>query len=255
MGVVMRMGMVIRLAAILLGIGVATLLAQKASGIAVVRVVGAPLDLLDTMITRAFEPIGQHAVAPAFELFHKRHIYPELQGHWMWAVTLLWLLFIAMLQLSREQGVTAYGLNLVWAAICAMAAGVMAGSVPLSDPRWMWCGLAGLALWNLGLQVVLTSFGSEAFAGIGLFAFLALIAAGRIPAHIEFVPPAASAGLLCAALATTLLGAGLLAFGAFNSSGKGEDGFGAWLGDPCTREGLSILSVIGGAAVASGLLF
>ena len=45
MGVVMRMGMVIRLAAILLGIGVATLLAQKASGIAVVRVVGAPLEI------------------------------------------------------------------------------------------------------------------------------------------------------------------------------------------------------------------
>lgn len=199
-------------------------------------------------LAQVAEPVATHLVAPGVEALGVQGIRVEVQPHWPAAAILFFLLFASISRISPPRGAAAQVLLLIWSFVCATLAGAIAGTFALGDARLMWWALAGIALWNLGLQLVITRFSFSAFAALGLFATFAAMSFGIIPARLHPVPEALSPGLAGTAVAIGALALGLMGLATF---GDGRQGVQAWLGDRYTREGLSILAVVAAIMLAT----
>jgi hypothetical protein len=203
---------------------------------------------LDAFMMQAAEPVGAHLIAPVVEVLRQESIIVEVRPHWSAMAVMFFLLFISIGRISPPHGAGAQVMLFAWSLVCAMAAGAVAGTFGMGEARLMWWALAGIALWNLGLQLVITRFSLSAFAAVGLFATFAAMSFGVIPARLHPVPEALSPGLAGTAVAISALALGLMGLATFGDRGQGA---GAWLGDRYTREGLSMLAVLAAIMLAT----
>jgi hypothetical protein len=203
---------------------------------------------VDAFMVQAAEPVDAHLIAPVVEVLRQEAILVEVQPHWSAMAVMFFLLFISIGRISPPHGAGAQVMLFAWSLVCAMAAGAVAGTFGMGEARLMWWALAGIALWNLGLQLVITRFSLSAFAALGLFATFAAMSFGVIPARLHPVPEALSPGLAGTAVAISALALGLMGLATFGDRGQGA---GAWLGDRYTREGLSMLAVLAAIMLAT----
>lgn len=203
---------------------------------------------LDAFMMQAAEPVGAHLIAPVVEVLRQESIIVEVRPHWSAMAVMFFLLFISIGRISPPHGAGAQVMLFAWSLVCALAAGAVAGTFEMGEARLMWWALAGIALWNLGLQLVITRFSLSAFAAVGLFATFAAMSFGVIPARLHPVPEALSPGLAGTAVAISALALGLMGLATFGDRGQGAS---VWLGDRYTREGLSILAVLAAIMLAT----
>ena len=206
------------------------------------------LSAIETQLVSASAPVEAHLIAPVAGRLGQHGITFEVASHWSALAMMFFLLFISIGHIAPPQGTGAQILQLTWSALCAMIAGAVAGTFGLGEARLMWWALAGIALWNFGLQFVITRFSLSAFAALGLFLLFAAMAFGLIPGRLHPVPDAQSPGLAGTAVAIGALALGLMGLATF---GDGRQGANAWLGDRYTREGLSMLAVLAAIMLAT----
>jgi hypothetical protein len=241
----MGVGWILRAMAMAIALVVGTLVVLKAlPGAALPPALAG----IDAFMVQAAEPVDAHLIAPVVDALRRHGILVEVRPHWPAMAVMFFLLFISIGRISPPHGAGAQLMLLAWSLVCALAAGSVAGTFGLGEARVMWLVLAGIALWNLGLQLVITRFSLSAFAAVGLFATFAAMSFGVIPARLHPVPEALSPGLAGTAVAISALALGLLGLATFGDRGQGA---GAWLGDRYTREGLSMLAVLAAIMLAT----
>lgn len=241
----MGVGWILRAMAMAVALVVGTLVVLKAlPGAAMPPLLAG----IDSGLAQAANPVATHLIAPAVETLGAHGIRVDVQPHWPATAILFFLLFASISRISPPQGRAAQVMLLIWSLVCATLAGAVAGTFALGDARLMWWALAGIALWNLGLQLVITRFSLSSFAAVGLCATFAAMAFGAIPARLHPVPDAGSPGLAGTAVAISTLALGLMGLATFGDRGQGA---GAWLGDRYTREGLSMLAVLAAIMLAT----
>lgn len=208
---------------------------------------------LDGFIDGVLAPVQVHGVQPLLAAAAARGLPLALQPHAGEAVVLFLLLFLSLQNLVPGQGMVPTAVRVFWSVVAALAAGFAAGTVPLDDPRLAWMVLAGIALWNAGLQLALAHAGSSAFASVGATGLLLAMGQGLVPVHFmpALMPP--PAGITGTASSLAILGLVLAAGGALAAGDGTTAGLRAWLADRWTHEGLSILLVVVGAALALSL--
>lgn len=233
------------MAAIALAVALAVM-AAHAPGAAVPPAL-APLDrALDALLA----PVQVHLVEPLRAAAAARGHQLDLQPHAGEAVFLFLLLFLSLQNLVPAQGAMPTAARVLWSLVAALAAGLAAGTVPAAEPRLAWMALAGLALWNAGLQLALAHFGSSAFASVAAAALLLAMGQGLVPVHFMPAMMPAPAGMTGTGWGLAILGLVLAAGGAFAAADGAQAGLRAWLADRWTHEGLSILLVVAGATLA-----
>jgi hypothetical protein len=240
----MGVGWILRAMAMAVALVVGTLVVLKAlPGAAMPPLLAS----IDSGLAQAAEPVAAHVIAPVVDALGKHGIRVDVQPHWPATAILFFLLFASISRISPPQGTVTQVMLLVRSLVCATLAGAVAGTFSLGEARLMWWALAGIALWNLGLQLVITRFSLSAFAAVGLFATFAAMSFGIIPARLHPVPEALSPGLAGTAVAISALALGLMGLATFGDRGQGA---GTWLGDRYTREGLSMLAVLAAIMLA-----
>jgi hypothetical protein len=205
---------------------------------------------LDGFIDGVLAPVQVHGVQPLLAAAAARGLPLALQPHAGEAVVLFLLLFLSLQNLVAGQGMTPTAARVLWSVVAALAAGFAAGTVPIDAPRLVWMVLAGIALWNAGLQLALPHAGSSAFAGVGATGLLLAMGQGLVPVHFMPALMPAPAGVTGTGLGLATLGLVLAAGGALAAARDAQAGLRAWLADRWTHEGLSILLVVAGAALA-----
>jgi hypothetical protein len=241
----MGVGWILRAMAMAVALVVGTLVVLKAlPGAAVPPALAG----IDAFMVQAAEPVGAHLMAPIVDALRHHGILVEVQPHWSAMAVMFFLLFVSIGRISPPHGAGAQLMLFAWSLVCALAAGGVAGTFALEEARLMWWALAGMALWNLGLQLVITRFSLSVFAALGLFATFAAMSFGIIPARLHPVPEALSPGLAGTAVAISALALGLMGLATFGDRGQGAS---VWLGDRYTREGLSMLAVLAAIMLAT----
>lgn len=241
----MGVGWILRAVAMAIALVVGTLVVLKALPGAAMHPL---LSAIEAQLVSASAPVETYLIAPVAGRLGQHGITSEVAPHWPAFAVMFFLLFISIGRIAPPQGTGAQILQLTWSALCAMIAGAVAGTFGLGEARLMWWALAGIALWNFGLQFVITRFSLSAFAALGLFLLFAAMAFGLIPGRLHPVPDAQSPGLAGTAVAIGALALGLMGLATF---GDGRQGADAWLGDRYTREGLSMLAVLAAIMLAS----
>jgi hypothetical protein len=209
----LKLGTVVRIVAILLGVASAVLLAHSAFGIRFNENFLLFLKLLENAIGTIVLPFELLIVKPVMRWFHQQGWVFELHDHWRNVFVLLWLYFDrnarAMVPPSVLRRLSDAGMNnvlrfklilsvaLYWALLvfAALFGAIFAGSVPIGHPSVLWWPVAAfflhlaayififLALWN---RYTLLHFALDLIFA-GTFALLALGWLG-VPA---FASPAA----------------------------------------------------------------
>lgn len=245
MGGGMGVGWIFRAIAMTVALVVGTLVVQVATPGAAMP---SFLSAVEAHMAQGTAPIGIYLINPITDALRLQGVVFEVRPHWPAMAVMFFVSFLSLSRILPPVGIGAQAMLLAWSLVCATAAGAAAGTIGLGEARLMWWVLGGVALWNLGLQLVITRFSLSVFAACGLFALFAAMSFGVIPGRLHPVPDALSPGLAGAAVAATALSLGLMGLATF-----GDDrwqGAGAWLGDRYTREGLSILAVVAAIMLA-----
>lgn len=258
----MKFSTILRLAAIALGIVSATIMAQRGFEIrfnedfltffnSVGEIVG--------VIVTPIEIVLRHVLA----WFSSLGVEIELQDHWRYAFILMWLFLGAW---ARAQTVFA-AFTFIWGGFCSLLAGVLAGSVPLSNPGVFWWPFACYLLFLSGGSVwIATAYRNqntnynwlEVFWGVfgrRFFFSVVLAVIANVAIFLLFPLLRETSAPYLATLAVFVGLAGLinLVEGAFRRAREGNTWWQQWLGSPNARMGLDMLSVLGGAAVITYL--
>lgn len=197
---------------------------------------------VEAQLARAAGPVKTHVIGPIIDELSMRHINVDVGPHWPAMAVMFFLFFTSLSRMAPPAGWAAQAAMLAWSVVCALAAGAVAGTFVPGEARLLWWALGGVALWNLGAQLVVTRFSLSSFAALGLFGLFAAMAFGVIPGTLHPVPDAPLPGL-----AGTAFVAGAFAIGLLGLATLGDDrqqGAAAWLNDRFTREGMTVLSAI-----------
>ncbi|MFO1186152.1 MAG: hypothetical protein U1E87_01040 [Alphaproteobacteria bacterium] len=268
----MKFSTILRLAAIALGIVSATIMARDGFNITLNEYLNAVLTAYDDALTSVTFIVFDPAIKVLFEKVRDWFaIDLQLLPHWKHAFVLVWLFAGAFARAFASNelvpGLSAF--RFLWGGFCALLAGVVAGTVPLSDPRVFWGPIACFYLYGAGVpawiatffpfEVHLTSPHGAGQKWVGLFwgfgaVFLRKTTVSAIMASSVFLGGNRFIGTLPAsglAALTAFIGVmglwGFVEF-AFRPAGEGDTWWQQWLGSPYARIGLDVLSVLGGAA-------
>ncbi len=160
-----------------------------------------------------------------------------------------------------DVGWSGFLFRFIWAGMCALIAGVMAGTLPLESPQIVLWPVAGIFAYFTGVSIAdatlrvpgdggrLDLLGIEHLLMLVLTGVSILVAVGMIPISLGVVMPELVApGLVFLAALIGIIGVGFLMGGLIANDGSGEGFLQKWLTSPGARIGLDILSVLGGAA-------
>jgi hypothetical protein len=259
----MKLGAIIRLAAIALGILSATIMAQRGFEIRFNEYFLGFLDRVGDLVGIPLTPVEVFLVRPALRLLHALGLKIELHDHWKYAFILVWLLLRSLARVVASWQFefrvdTVF--NFTWGGFCALLAGVLAGTVPFSDPGVFWWPFAFSFLFVAGLvsrydtltgHERKTQLGALGVFRLLLFVFigiLALLAARVNPLKSPFFEATRAPSLAYLATFIGFLGALALMIGAVRRDGEGDTWWQKWLGSTGGRMGLDVLAVLGGAA-------
>jgi hypothetical protein len=253
----MKFSTILRLAAIALGIVSATIMAQRGFEISFDEDFLGFLDWVGGIVSVPLAPLGALIV----RLLHSLGVEIELQEHWKYAFVLMWLLFGSFARANAAAelpGLAAF--VFVWGGFCALLSGVLAGTVPLSDPGVFWWPLACLGLFTVGPPAWVATI-DRTQGGAWLGDFRISLASLLWPMGVFILLPTVAVLMLFSFFETTtaqglasltawigLMGLFFLIAGAFDRKGEGDTWWQKWLGSPVTRIGLDVLAVLGGAA-------
>ncbi len=188
----------------------------------------------------------------------------DLQRHWKHAFILLWLFLGAYARTTTDW--SAHPVRTVFqyavAFLCAAAAGIAAGTVPLQHPSlflWPVVGFFAFLLATRAWDAVFVHGTMRAFGLLGLAHAAIVVAAVWLAAQmsitaeigIEVVP---NAGLLALTAVVILLAVMLVAFGLPGRDGHGATWWKRRQGNPGRSMGLDILAVIGLAVLVVALV-
>lgn len=262
----MPASLLIRLITIPLGIASALALARDGLGFPLLPF----LDALITIYDDNFKEVVLIVFEPILALFREWFDWSlNLYPHWKYCFVLQWLYLASWNKaFFPVQKTFVVALASAWAAISAIVAGLLAGSVPLDHPGVFWWPMAGIGMFFAGGSAIDAAFDREdgetplsrfGFMGLSMIvatAVASLLALKLIPNEAPAVfNNTGSPGL--ALLATLIGGLGLamsvliavMAAIGFHLIGRDSDNF--WerfIGIPVAPAGLEIAFVLGNAA-------
>jgi hypothetical protein len=241
----MTAGWIIRPAAILLGIALATSMLGMAGG-------GTPapasLAWIDNVLDAARACADASVMQPARSWLSSHGVEVSIFPHWLHAAALLFLLFIALGEVTQPSSRVGRWALVLWSGVSALVAGTAVGALSLADPRMVWALLAGVTFWIAGRQSVQGHASLSALPATLLCGLFAMMAQGVVPVHFAAMPPGDDGvikGTACALAAGALALLGLAVMGGRDLA----QGARAWAADPAAKAGLSILAFIAGTAV------
>lgn len=148
-----RLDAIIRIAAIVVGIGSATLLAHSALGIRFNEDFLLILRLVENTVGLIVLPFELLFLNPFVHWLHAQGIEFQLYPHWKNVFVLLWLLYAAVQRavspvalLAGQEGIKVAfhtASRWVWVAFAALIGGSLAGTATLNDPAILWWGMTG----------------------------------------------------------------------------------------------------------------
>ena len=203
---------------------------------------------VEAHLARAAAPAETHVIGPVVDELAMRQVIVEVGPHWPALAVMFFLFFASLSRIAPPAGWAAQAAMWAWSAVCALVAGAVAGTFVPGEARLLWWALGGVALWNLGAQLVVTRFSLSSFAALGLFGLFAAMAFAVIPGTLHPVPDAPLPGLAGTAVVASAFALGLMGLATFGDDR--QQGAAAWLNDRFTREGMTMLSVIAAIALA-----
>jgi hypothetical protein len=258
----MKFSTILRLAAIALGIVSATIIAQRGFEIRFNEDILRFFEMVGEITGLIVTPFELILIRPALRLLATWGYQIELQEHWKYAFILLWLFTGSLARATasaRHPGWAAFAW--IWGGFCALLAGVLAGTVPLSDPGVLFRPFACFFLFFVGASAWRATFyrreGETWLGAVGLFGalgllatgiFSILLAAGIIPSGFLRSGAISAPGLATLTAFIGILGLLYLILGAFRPGRDGDTWWQRWLGSRPARIGLDVLAVLGGAA-------
>ncbi len=245
----MGAGWIIRAAAILLAIAVIATL-QGAVGEGAWH--HAALSQLSAAIAIAFAPLETHVMDPVRAWLGTQGLQLGAALYAPQSSILLFLLFLALEEVSPARTPSARVVRIAWSALAALLAGFLVGTLALSDPRLPWAMLAALAFWAAGIQSSAPGAGMSALPVMLGCALLSFMAAGIVPVHFSLAPASAGTGVTGTGWVLAWLSVGLMGLGTLGGRDMPQ-GLHAWICDPAARAGLSILAVLAGSVAIQGL--
>jgi formylglycine-generating enzyme len=262
--------LILRVALIILGVGSTLALVRSGLSFSLAEYLNYALNHFDAWLAYVLQFI-EPLLKALFVWLQQFGVFFDLQPHWRHAFVVLWLLLstITRATASFSSNPIATLARYVWGLLCALAAGILAGTVPLSDLAIFFWPAAALALYAVVTHAISAAQNPAGFsdwlrrfglAGILLagsavgFTVLATRAFGRnnviASSYWEFhslvSPFDPSPGLALLVIGLTVLAMCFLFFGLPNQSDSGER-------NPGTEVGVNILSVLGGAAILVAL--
>ena len=199
----------------------------------------------------AFAPLDAHFVEPARTWLGNRGLHLGAALYAWQAAILLFLLFLALDEVSPARTPAKRLVRIAWSALAAILSGVLVGTLALSDPRLPWAVLAALAFWAAGIQSAAPGTGMSALPVMLVCALLAFMAAGLVPVHFSLPPGSAGAGMAGTGWVLALLSVVLMGLGTLGGRDMPQ-GLRAWVCDPAARAGLTILAVLAGTTAILG---
>jgi hypothetical protein len=156
----LKLGTIVRLALIGLGIASAVLLAHSAFGIRFnedfLLFLGIVRDTIGFIVT----PFEVLIVQPVVRWLHEQGWALELHDHWRSAFVLLWLFNASEMRTNASPSFIFGGagagatiripVRWAWAALTALLGGVLAGTLPLNYPAVLWWPVAAYFLYSSG---------------------------------------------------------------------------------------------------------
>lgn len=265
----MRIGTILRLAAI--GAGIFSTAQIMRVGLQIplsdfLNNVIAAYDSALTILSLLVEPVSRAAFESLNSLFGvELSLYP----HWKHVFILTWLFVASQVRANFLPSFGRFGrdkFEFLWGLLCALLAGICAGTAPISHPAvflwsifWLIVHRIGNTIWIATFMKIMIHRAGNSFSWISLVAkqtFVMLkkyVVVGFVAASISVAVFPATFSWLAALLLFVAMEAGLyLKYGLSRTVGEG-------MGDlapgetrfdhPATRVGLEILSVLGVASL------